>query len=133
MHVTGRLMMASVGSTIVGSARSSNRMSRAPYNTAPSMSHLSFVRLVSDSLSLSHRVAGFLVEGVGLAHDVRLIHLGGPVVRVDFLERDRHRLFSVVQYLHDLVGDSLCEPPLLLLGFARPQFHDYVRHRCPPP
>src|SRR3954471_13168197 len=43
MHVTGRLMMASVGSTIVGSARSSKRMSRAPYNTVACISHLSFV------------------------------------------------------------------------------------------
>src|SRR3954470_20126100 len=113
MHVTGRLMMASVGSTIVGSARSSNRMSRAPYNTAPCMSHLSLVRRFSDSLS--HRVAGFLVEGVGLTYDVRLIHPVGPVVPLDFLECDRHRLFSVVQHLHDFVGDRLCEPPLLLL------------------
>src|SRR3954468_16405783 len=122
MHVTGRLIMASVGSTIVGSARSSNRMSRAPYNTAPCMSHLPFVRRFSDSLS--HRVAGFLVEGVGLAYDVRLVHPVGPVVRVNFLERDRHLLFSLLQPLHDVVGDRLCEPPLLLLGFAGPQFHN---------
>src|SRR5689334_17837932 len=54
MHVTGRLMIASVGSTIVGSARSSNRMSRAPYNTAPCISHLSFVH-PCDALPL-HRV-----------------------------------------------------------------------------
>src|SRR3954452_10536711 len=101
MHVTGRLMMASVGSTIVGSARSSNRMSRAPYNTAPCMSHLSFVRLVSDSPS--PRVAGFLVECVGLTCYVRLIHPVGPVVRVDFLERDRHRLFPVLQHFHDVL------------------------------
>src|SRR3954468_22105303 len=121
MHVTGRLIMASVGSTIVGSARSSNRMSRAPYNTAPCMSHLSFVRRFS--YSRSHRVAGFLVEGVGLAYDVGLIHPVGPVVRVDFLERDRHRLFSVVQHVHALIVVRLCEPPLLLLGLARPQFH----------
>src|SRR5436309_1762301 len=113
MHVTGRRMIASVGSTIAGSARSSNRMSRAPYNTAPCMSHLSLVRRFSDPLS--HRVAGFLVEGIGLAYDVRLIHPVGPVVRVDFLERDRHRLFSALQHLHDVVGDRLCEPPLLLL------------------
>src|SRR5215208_7306393 len=37
MHVTGRLMIASVGSTMAGSGRSSNRTSRAPYNTAPCM------------------------------------------------------------------------------------------------
>src|SRR3954471_9803331 len=124
MHVTGRLMMASVGSTIVGSARSSNLMSRAPYNTAPCMSHLSFVRRFSDSLS--HRVAGFLVEGVGLAYDVRLIHPVGPVIRAPFLKRDRPPLFSVVQHFRHLVGDRWCEPPLLLLGFARPQFHNHV-------
>src|SRR3954466_1008713 len=128
MHVTGRLMMASVGSTIVGSARSSNRMSRAPYNTAPCMSHLSFVRRLSDSLSLSHRVAGFLVEGVGLAYDVGLIHLLAPVVRVDFFERDRDRLVAVVQHLHHVVGDRLREPALLVLGFAGPQFHNHGRH-----
>src|SRR3954462_20772 len=83
MHVTGRLMMASVGSTIVGSARSSNRMSRAPYNTAPCMSHLSFVRRFSDSLSLSlsRPLAGFLVERVG--------SLGGPLFKDGFRHRKR--------------------------------------------
>src|SRR4051794_9146095 len=81
MHVTGRLMMASVGSTIVGSARSSNRMSRAPYNTAPCMSHLCFVRRFSDSLSLSRPLAGFLVERVG--------SLGGPLFKDGFRHRKR--------------------------------------------
>src|SRR4051812_8276353 len=65
MHVTGRLMIASVGSTIVGSARSSNRTSRAPYNTAPCISHLSSLSeglRPSDSptRSLASRFAGSL-------------------------------------------------------------------------
>jgi hypothetical protein len=59
MHVTGRLMIASVGSTIAGSVRSSNRMSRAPYNTAPCISHLSFVHL-GDAWSLLSVSPAFL-------------------------------------------------------------------------
>src|SRR5436309_15821493 len=79
MHVTGRLMIASVGSTIVGSARSSNRMSRAPYNTAPCMSHLSFVDRGRRAVA-PHRVARLLEQGVRLADDVGLIHLLAPVI-----------------------------------------------------
>src|SRR5689334_13522986 len=43
MHATGRLRIASVGSMMVGSARSSNRTSRAPCNTAPCMGMSPFV------------------------------------------------------------------------------------------
>src|SRR4051794_3598722 len=49
-------MIASVGSTIVGSARSSNRTSRAPYNTAPCMSPSS-VLLVADVFQPIDRLA----------------------------------------------------------------------------
>src|SRR5437667_3132761 len=104
MHVTGRLMIASVGSTIVGSARSSNRMSRAPYNTAPCMSHLSFVDRGRRVVAL-HRVARLLEQGVRLADDVGLIHLLAPVIRVDFFERDRHRFFPVPPHLPALAVD----------------------------
>jgi hypothetical protein len=39
-----------------------------------------------------------------------------------------NRLVAVLQHLHDVVGDRLREPALLLLGFAGPQFHNHVRH-----
>src|SRR4051812_27988556 len=113
MHVTGRLMMASVGSTIVGSGRSSKRMSRAPYNTVPCISHLSFVHL-DGVASTSYSLAS--CTGCPLADDVTLMDLLAPVVRVDFFERDRHRFAAVPQHVHEVVRDRLRQPALLLLG-----------------
>src|SRR5262249_51631935 len=104
MHVTGRLMMASVDSWIVGSGRSSNRMSWAPYKTVACMSHPVRNHPGGRTCPFSHRVARLFVERVGLADNVRLVHLLAPFVGVDFFERDRHRFVAVVQYLHHVVG-----------------------------
>src|SRR5581483_11206905 len=55
MHVAGRLTIASVGSTMAGSGRSSNRTSRAPYNMVPCICALvSSCRLTSFVLIVGH-------------------------------------------------------------------------------
>src|SRR3954447_25732518 len=51
MHVTGRLMIASVGAAIAGSAQPSKRTSRAPCSTAPCITYLA-LRCLSSSVVL---------------------------------------------------------------------------------
>src|SRR4051812_26600872 len=110
MHVTGRLMIASVGSTIVGSARSSNRTSRAPYNTAPCISHLSFVLLVGDVFEPIHGLAIELL----LHGDVRHRRGWRRAVPVLFAGRKPH----------DVTGPNLFNASAPALDAARPGCDD---------
>src|SRR3954467_1640350 len=103
MHVTGRLMIASGGSTIVGSARSSNRMSCAPYNTAPCISHLLSWRGYARDRSVQNNplfLKEFLRKVVqAAAHDPGVVPIGVHAPDV------RHTLFRqvVVHPLADAV------------------------------
>src|SRR3954469_18681064 len=70
MQVAGKLMIASVGSMMAGSARSSNRTSRAPRNTAPCMNVLAF-RSVSASFVL---LVGYVFQPVDRLAIELLLH-----------------------------------------------------------
>src|SRR4051812_33847221 len=110
MHAIGRLMIASVGSTIAGSARSSKRTSRAPYNTAPCISHLSFVLLVGDVFEPIHRLAIELL----LHGDVRHRRGGRRAMPVLFARGKPD----------DVTGSNLFNGSAPALDAARPGCHD---------
>src|SRR5213593_2981354 len=73
-------------------------------------------------------VSGLLVELVPLVLNVGFVHLLYPILRFDFFHRYRHRLFSVMQNIHDVFSDCFSETILLLFGFAGPQLHDHMGH-----
>src|SRR5437868_7115702 len=106
--------IASVGSMILGVSRSSKRMSPGPYSTVPRMSPL--LGLEIGSGKLRQVVSRLLVDLLRLVHDVGLVDLLSPVVRLDLLHRDGHGLLSVAQHVHHVLGDSFGEPPFLRIG-----------------
>src|SRR3954470_17980274 len=111
MHVAGRLMIASVGSTMIGSARSSNRTSRAACNTPPRMRHL-FFRCLSASVVL---LVGHVFEPVdGLAIEL-LLH--GDVRHRRGWRRAVPVLFARGKP-HDVAGANLFNGPTPALRSA---------------
>src|SRR3954469_11605006 len=110
MHVTGRLMMASVGSTIAGSGRSSNRISRGPYKTVVCMGSPSSILLVGDVFEPIHRLAIELL----LHGDVRHRRRWRRAVPVLFARGEPH----------DITGPNLFNGSAPALDAAGPGGHD---------
>src|SRR5438309_205620 len=71
---------------------------------------------------LGRVVPRLLVELFRLVHDVGLVNLLGPVLRLDLLHRDRDGLLPVTQHVRHALRDQLGEPGLLLLRLPGPEF-----------
>jgi hypothetical protein len=66
-----------------------------------------------------------------LGEDVGPINLLLPIFWFDFLKGYGNRFRSIIQNLHDILGDLHGSPALLLFRFAGPELDDYVRHVVP--
>jgi hypothetical protein len=74
------------------------------------------------------RVAGLLVEILGIVLDVPAKDLLGPVLGSYFFHGDGDGLFAVIEDVANFSGDGIGKALLLRFGFSGPEFDDDVRH-----
>src|SRR5207244_2108871 len=86
-------------------AAEANRETEMSVATSTFIAALSMPLLFARNSQVILIVSGLLVELVPLVLNVGFVHLLYPILRFDFFHCYRHRLFSVMQNIHDVFSD----------------------------